>query len=374
MEKNLKNPIKKKVDYYCKKCDFRCSNKKDFKRHKMTAKHISGNHGNKKKPIVEFYCENCGKEYKHRSGLSRHKKKCLKTTNYFVEKKRNMVTLVTMLPKIDDNIKKPKNENEEKKQILEEKIELLEEKLKVADLEKKLLEKDLSHKDQIIDIYKEHRNKPSSVTNNNLDNCFNKNLTVNLYLNEHCKNAMNLEDFVDNIKVQLQDIMYQSEMGAVDGITNIITKQLNDMPATERPIHCTDEKRLQFYVKEEDEWNKKKANSDVKIKKMRDTIKNKQVMAMEEWEQANEGFTTDPKLQDEYSKIMGGILGGYEDDKKMEKQMKRVKKNLAEICSIKKAMKEKQKELEEEELKKETPKEIKKYDEEDELTLNIWDD
>ena len=225
-----------------------------------------------------------------------------------------------------------------KNEKLEETVKLLEEKLKVADLEKKLLEKDCKHKDQIIDIYKEQSNKPSSVTNNNLDNCFNKNLTVNLYLNEHCKNAMNLEDFVDNIKVQLQDIMYQSEMGAVDGITNIITKKLNDMPATERPIHCTDEKRLQFYVKEEDEWNKKKADDEVL--NMRDQIKNKQILAMDEWENENPGFTKDPKLQDEYSKIMGGILEGYEDDKKMNKQIKKVKKKIASACSIKDAMNE----------------------------------
>lgn len=362
-----KKTVKKKKIYTCLTCDFNTSDKQDFKRHKMTRKHKKLENGNKKTAIVEFRCSNCNKIYKHKSGLSRHKKNCKFIKNEIVENPKKLDnTMVTQ--KTQSIFKNEKNEK------LEETVKLLEEKLKVADLEKKLLEKDCKHKDQIIDIYKEQSNKPSSVTNNNLDNCFNKNLTVNLYLNEHCKNAMNLEDFVDNIKVQLQDIMYQSEMGAVDGITNIITKQLNDMPATERPIHCTDEKRLQFYVKEEDEWNKKKANSDVKIKNMRDTIKNKQVMAMEEWEQANEGFTTDPKLQDEYSKIMGGILGGYEDDKKMEKQMKRVKKNLAEICSIKKAMKEKQQELEEEKLKKETSNEIEETDEEEELTLDIWDD
>ena len=360
-----------KLKFHCIFCDYYTCNKKDFNKHKRTSKHIQNKRkgtkdGNKNPHLLKNTCDICGKVYKHKSGLSRHKKKCISVKNKSVENPQNMVTsMVTKNPQ--------KNKNDEKSQILEEKIELLEEKLKVADLEKKLLEKDCKHKDQIIDIYKEQGNKPSSVTNNNLDNCFNKNLTVNLYLNEHCKNAMNLEDFVDNIKVQLQDIMYQSEMGTVDGITNIITKQLNDMPATERPIHCTDEKRLQFYVKEEDEWNKKKANSDVKIKSMRDTIKNKQVLAMEEWENANEGFTTDPKLQDEYSKIMGGILGGYEDDKKMEKQMKRVKKNLAEICSIKKAMKEKQQELQEEKFKKETSKDIEETEEE-ELTLNIWDD
>ena len=331
-KKPQKKTPKKKVEYYCEKCDFRCSNKKDFKRHKMTAKCLKGEHGNIKKPFVGFRCKNCRKAYKHRSGLSRHQKNCKYYINKIVEKGIK----VTMLSSKNGNIKKPEMSNKNEK--LEETVKLLEEKLKVADLEKKLLEKDCKHKDQIIDIYKEQSNKPSSVTNNNLDNCFNKNLTVNLYLNEHCKNAMNLEDFVDNIKVQLQDIMYQSEMGAVDGITNIITKKLNDMPATERPIHCTDEKRLQFYVKEEDEWNKKKADDEVL--NMRDQIKNKQILAMDEWENENPGFTKDPKLQDEYSKIMGGILEGYEDDKKMNKQIKKVKKKIASACSIKDAMNE----------------------------------
>tara|TARA_B110000008_G_scaffold278863_2_gene323908 strand:- start:257 stop:1330 length:1074 start_codon:yes stop_codon:yes gene_type:complete len=333
--KIAKNRKQKKQNFYCGTCDYTSSNSFDFNKHKMTRKHKNRIkmtiNGNKISSVLKNACEICGKVYKHKSGLSRHKKKCINI-------KKNVVETSGKSYHLEGNKKSQKKEKVEKKEELEEKIELLEEKLKVADLEKKLLEKDLSHKDQIIDIYKEHGNKPSSVTNNNLDNCFNKNLTVNLYLNEHCKNAMNLEDFVDNIKVQLQDIMYQSEMGAVDGITNIITQKLNDMPATERPIHCTDEKRLQFYVKEEDEWNKKKADDEVL--NMRDQIKNKQILAMDEWENENPGFVHDPKLQDEYSKIMGGILEGYEDDKKMNKQIKKVKKKIASACSIKDAMKE----------------------------------
>ena len=353
-----------KFKFHCRICDYYTSNKKDFNKHKKTTKHIQNEkkgdkNGNKNPHLLKNKCEFCGKVYKHKSGLSRHKKKCFKRSKQSVENPQNMVTTM-VTQKLESSF-----ENE-KKEKLEEKIELLEEKLKVADLEKKLLEKDLTHKDQIIDIYKEQSNKPSSVTNNNLDNCFNKNLTVNLYLNEHCKNAMNLEDFVDNIKVQLQDIMYQSEMGPVDGITNIITKQLQDMPATKRPIHCADEKRLQFYVKEEDEWNKKKADDEVM--NMRDSIKNKQVLAMGEWEEANEGFTKDPKLQDEYSKIMGGILGGYEDDKKLAKQVQKVRKNLANVCSIKKAMEEKRKEL------KEKEKQNKSEEDDEEEEIDFFND
>jgi len=354
--KIAKNRKQKRQNFYCGTCDYTSSNSFDFNKHKMTRKHKNRIkmtiNGNKISSVLKNACEICGKVYKHKSGLSRHRKKC----NII---KKNIVETQGKSYHLEGNIKSQKNKKVEKKEELEEKIELLEEKLKVADLEKKLLEKDLTHKDQIIDIYKEHGNKPSSITNNNLDNCFNKNLTVNLYLNEHCKNAMNLEDFVDNIKVQLQDIMYQSEMGPVDGITNIIAKQLNDMPATERPIHCADEKRLQFYVKEEDEWNKKKADDE--LLNMRDTIKNKQILAMDEWENANEGYTQNPKLQDEYSKIMGGILGGYEDDKKLAKQVQKIRKNMASVCSIKKAMDEKRKELK----KKESEKNGEITDEED---------
>ena len=129
MEKTQKTPNKKKTDYYCKKCDFRCCNKKDFKRHKMTAKCLKGKHGNIKSYSVEFFCDTCGKGYKHRSGLSRHKKKCKFVKNEFVEKKGERVIGVTHVTQKNDNIKKPKKEKVEKKEELEEKIELLEEKL-----------------------------------------------------------------------------------------------------------------------------------------------------------------------------------------------------------------------------------------------------
>ena len=221
----------------------------------------------------------------------------------------------------------------------------LKEKVKVLELEKKILEKDLecaktinNMKDQMLEMQ-----KSNATTNNNYKDCAinnTQNININLFLNKDCKNAMNLEDFVDNIKVQLEDILYQSEMGAAEGITNIITKQLKDMPVTKRPIHCTDEKRLQFYVREKEEWNKKKTWTHEEVLSMRDKIKNKQILAMDEWEDKNEGFIKDPKLQDEYSKIMGGILEGYEDEKKMNKQIKKLRKNLAKHVGIKEAIKE----------------------------------
>ena len=89
------------------------------------------------------------------------------------------------------------------------------------------------------------------------NNCNNQNnMTINVFLNEHCKDALNLTDFVQNIKVTLEDLQYTKDNGFVNGVTNIITKQLQDLKPTERPIHCSDKKRLQFYVKDDDKWEK----------------------------------------------------------------------------------------------------------------------
>lgn len=194
MKKPHKKPPFSQPNFTCKKCDFVCSKKRDFKRHKLTAKHLSGIHGNKKKPIVEFNCENCGKGYKHRSGLSRHKKKCGIILDSDVDDEVQSKN-VTMLPSNEDNGKSTK-------------IEISEKDAEINALKIEILKKELKHKDQLIDILKTKGNTTNNNTNN-FNNCNNKNLTVNLYLNEHCKDAMNLTDFVNQITVQLEDILFQ---------------------------------------------------------------------------------------------------------------------------------------------------------------------
>ena len=87
----------------------------------------------------------------------------------------------------------------------------------------------------------------------NVGNNNNNTISINLFLNENCKNAMNLTDFIQNMNVSLEDLEFSKDNGFVKGVTNIFTKQLQDLDPTERPIHCSDKKRLQFYVKEEDD-------------------------------------------------------------------------------------------------------------------------
>ena len=314
-----KIPNKKKASYSCKICDFFTCDKKDFRRHKMTAKHLNNVNGNKKTVSVEFVCENCGKGYKHHSGLSRHKKKCVLIDVEYVEKKGEMDKSVTMLPKTDGN----------------KKTEILEKDAEINALKIQMLEKELKHKDQIIDILKTKGNTTNNNTNN-FNNCNNQNLTVNLYLNEHCKDAMNLTDFVNQITVQLEDILFQDRTTSAEGLSNIITKQLKDLAPTERPIHCSDQRRQHFYIKEGEEWKQK--SGDKEMEKSVRQIQIKQLQALKEWEEAHPNFMEDDRLQKQYTKFMEKIMYGCGDNSKMEKNVKEVKKKISKDIMLKDAM------------------------------------
>ena len=314
-----KIPNKKKAIYSCKTCDFFTSDKKDFRRHKLTAKHLNNMNGNKKTVNVEFVCENCGKGYRHHSGLSRHKKKCFVINNESVEKKGEMDKSVTMLPKTDGN----------------KKTEILEKDAEINALKIEMLEKELKHKDQIIDILKTKGNTTNNNTNN-FNNCNNKNLTVNLYLNEHCKDAMNLTDFVNQITVQLEDVLFQDRTTSAEGLSHIITKQLKNLEPTERPIHCSDQRRQHFYIKEGEEWTQK--SGDKEMEKSVRQIQIKQLQALKEWEDNHPNFMDDERLQNKYTKFMEKIMYGCGDKHKMDKNVKEVKKKISKDIMLKDAM------------------------------------
>ena len=338
---------KKSANYYCKSCDYNTSDKNDFKRHKMTRKHLKIENGNKKTGSVENTCENCGKHYKHRSGLSRHKKKCILNEEEVVENwkkmSKNRVTKKTgkkndpkKMKKMDEkNEKKIKIDDNDEKYWKDKAKKSLEEKLL---LQAKIYESELNHKNEIIKMQEEVLNivKNTNTTTNNFNNCNNKNVTLNVFLNKNCKNAMNLTDFVDQIKVQLEDVVYQKDHGCAEGITNILTKQLQDMNPMERPIHCSDEKRLHFYIKEDDKWSKN--DTEEEMEKSLRKIQVKQVQVMKEWEDAHPNFDNNDELLEERNKLMAEILHGCEDSTEMKKNVKEIQKNVANLLSIQEAM------------------------------------
>lgn len=301
MEKIGKNSLSK---YNCECCDYKCSKKSHWAQHVLTRKHKMIQNGiyndTKNSPTGLFVC-GCGRSYKFRSGLYRHRKKCLSfmEEDDFLENTKDITTHVDTLGK---------------KQVT---MSLEQYETLVGGIKKliPLVEKGLE-------------NDASSITNiNNINN----KLSINVFLNKHCKDAMNLTDFVENLKVNIEDLMYTKENGYAKGISNIFVKQLQDMEPTQRPIHCSDNKRMKFYVKDDDKWNKDAANT--KIDQAVLDVDRKQWRAIKEWEKTHPGYESSNALYKEYMKLVRATMGGG-NKKTIEINSKQIKKELGSTVKI----------------------------------------
>jgi hypothetical protein len=160
-------------------------------------------------------------------------------------------------------------------------------------------------------------------------------MSINVYLNEHCKDAMNLTDFIGNLKVSLEDLKYTKDHGYVKGISNIFVKQLQDMKPTERPIHCSDKKRLQFYVKDENQWKKDKVHS--KIDKSIDDVTIKQIKQIKLWEKENPNYLNNERLLMQWHTMIHNAMGGSNDDGRV-KNKDSIKKEIEITLEVKKEL------------------------------------
>ena len=224
--------------YSCEKCDYHTCNLYDYKKHINTIKHKSCDKSifsmdeNKKSQEHNFICENCNKKYKDNSGLWRHKKKCNSINN-------------------DQNDNDPiKSESNDKELI------------------NYLIKENQDFKNLILEIVK--KDSYNNCNNITTTNSHNKTFNLQFFLNETCKNAMNISDFVDSIKLQLSDLENVAKIGYVEGLSKIIIKNLKALDVTERPVHCSDSKRDTMYVKDEDKWEKENENNHKVLKAIED--------------------------------------------------------------------------------------------------------
>ena len=317
--------VKRVKKYFCKICDYSASQKCHYDKHLASKKHKKNVSRNchetvtkcHEKSVNHFICEKCDKIYKSRNGLWYHQKKCQKTPPSLVTKSSKSSKSAKKEPCLWDLQKEVNGLKDEKIKILEKNNEELKE-----------MVKDLMTHTASMTKYTNN-----NIQNNTYNNCTNK-MTINVFLNEQCKDALNLTDWVQNIKVTLEDLEYTKDNGFVDGVTNIITKQLRDLKPTERPIHCSDKKRLQFYVKDNDEWTK-----DTNNKKLDETLRDvklKLPKSLTEWEKMNPTYKNDPRLMDEWMNIMAGISEG--DTGNILKEKMALKRKIATYIELKEAM------------------------------------
>ena len=254
--------------FNCELCYFTSSNKKDFVRHTHTNKHIINQNQPKSTKITHknptSYTCHCGKIYKDKSGLWRHTKICK------IEQ-QSVVNINTI-----DYVNEPNDK----------------------DFIMLLIKEQSDIKHLMLEIIK------NGTNNNNTINSHNKAFNLNFFLNETCKNAMNINEFVDSIKLELSDLMELGEIGYVAGMSKIITKNLNALDETIRPIHCTDTKRETFYVKDEDKWEKEDVETK-KLKKLIFRLSNKTYKLMPKYREMYPDYDSSTSTHsDEYCKII----------------------------------------------------------------------
>ena len=174
------------------------------------------------------------------------------------------------------------------------------------------------------------KNGINNTTNNINTNSNNKTFNLQIFLNETCKDAMNITDFVDSIKLQLSDLEKVGEVGYVEGISNIIIKNLNELDETKRPLHCTDKKRETIYIKDQGQWEKEDDNKS-KLKKTINKIANKNIKLITQFrEKYPECRKSESKLSDKYNKMIIEAMGGLGDNnvEKEDKIIRNIAKNV----------------------------------------------
>ena len=295
---------KKTPEYICEKCNFVSCNKKDYIRHTQTKKHeinvsqgfsMEKNPKNPKKPQNLYICD-CGKKYQDNSGLWRHKKKCK------IETEENVTLEIT-----------PIDEVQELKEFM-----------------KYLMKENSDMKSMMMKVIENGTHNTINTTNSH-----NKAFNLNLFLNETCKDAMNINDFVESIKLQVSDLENVGEIGFVEGISNIIVKNLNALDVTKRPIHCTDKKREIIYIKDENTWEKDE--SQCKMRRMIKKVVSKNQRLIPKFKEQNPEYNKSySKVSDKYNKLIIESMGGSGDNdlEKENKIIRNITKNIVVDKSV----------------------------------------
>ena len=296
------NPSHIPSRFYCDKCNYGCSKKGDFNKHINSIKH-NAIHATSNATSHLLIC-GCGKDYKHRSSFYRHKKNCTFEENTTC----NKTTLESMNSTLVIELLKQNNE------------------FKNLMIEQNRQNKELH--EMVIDLAKKSGNTTTTNNNNTVNNTTNK-FNLNVFLNETCKDAINLNDFIQSIELNPDDFIRTGEIGYVRGISDIMVERIRDMDPHTRPIHCTDLKRETVYVKDSDKWSKEDENK-THLRKAVKIVAGKNQAQVHTWIKQNPNYeildTPECDKYFEYTKVSLGGCGKEEDTKFENKIMNNVLK------------------------------------------------
>jgi hypothetical protein len=304
----------KNAVFDCSFCNFKCYKNSDWTRHISTDKHTRRKDGNKielseTKKNAKYACK-CGKTYSANSGLWKHSKTCN------LEDKQTNIDFSSKEELLFELLKQNKDTTDKDQNII---MMLIKEN---SDFKSMMLEQ----QNIMMEIVK---NGTHNTINNTHTNSHNKAFNLNFFLNETCKDAMNIMDFVDSIKLQLTDLEKVGEIGYVEGISNIIVKNLKELDVNKRPVHCTDKKRETMYIKDDDKWEKDEEK--LKLHKVVRKVACKNQNLIHKFKEEHPDYNKyHSKFSDQYNKIIVESMGGPGDNdfEKEEKIIKNISKEV----------------------------------------------
>jgi hypothetical protein len=308
--------MNKQCVYTCKLCNFECTKKYNYKSHLSTMKHINAYNACYEK----YACIYCDKRYKARNGLWYHLKKC----------------------ELNPNKQQKTQVNNEEDPEIEESIELKEENsvINISDISE-----NIANTEMLVELIKQNKELQQTLVNQsqtiielskkvgNHTTIHNKTFNLNVFLNETCKDAINLRDFVDQIKLTIDDLEETGKLGYAEGLSKVFIKNLNELQISERPIHCSDLKRETIFIKDSDKWEKEDEQK-TKLKHAIKTIAHKNIMKIHDWQNLYPKFNDPESNQsDKYLKIVLNSMSGSTKEE-ADKNYCKIVKNIAKSVII----------------------------------------
>ena len=292
--------------FECDTCDYYTCNKKDYTKHITTSKHIKMTTmvtcgDNNPLPLV---CA-CGNTYKYRQGLSRHKKTCENINT-------NLVNNDT-----EHDVKNSNNTTSDKDELITY-----------------LIKENQEFKSMILEFVKKDSynqcNNTNTLSNNNNNN---KTFNLNFFLNETCKDAMNMKDFIQSLEMSLPELEKMGEVGFAEGMSRVFVDRLNQLDVTKRPIHCSDVKRETIHIKDENKWEKDNANLD-RLRKIIKQLTIKNILKVDDWKKANQGCTEyNSRKNAQYLRINMEAIGPV-DEAEVKRDFGKIIRRVAETTAI----------------------------------------
>ena len=307
--------------YSCDICNFTCRKQSNYSSHILTRKHkiLTNTYEILPKNATIHTCS-CGKKYKHRQSLYNHKSQCLQIYNPTQDTSNNIHALEiqkgsTTQSNVDDPMQTSLiielvKQNQEFKQLL------------------------IEQNKTIIELAKNGQvNNNNTINNTSNINNNNKTFNLNFFLNETCKDAMNMKDFIQSLELSLPELEKMGEIGFAEGMSRVFINRLNSLDVTKRPIHCSDVKREIIHIKDDNKWERDNANLD-RLRKIIKQLTHKNILRVDDWKKANPGCTEyNSRKNDQYLRINMEAIGPV-DDEEVKRDFGKIIRRVAENTTI----------------------------------------